>query len=171
MVITIVVVLVSIMLVYKKAKEEGPVLGELLLTFTALAALVGGMAISASLQHTFTETYDEVRVSELAAMRTNNGLHGTFLLGTGSISTIKKYHYYELHEDGGYEAKSIDAKGVLIYEDQEEGGRLIVTTCYRRPLYPWLKYFIFGINSKKNCGVTYEFHIPEGSLVREFRLE
>lgn len=108
----------------------------------------------------------------LAAMRTEDTLEGAFFLASGSIDEEHYYRYYAETSDGGYVFRRLEAEreDVIVYEDREEGGVLIIKELLPVEKYGWLKWF-FLAPYPGALDRRYEFHIPKGSLIQEFRLE
>jgi hypothetical protein len=103
-------------------------------------------------------------------MRSTDSISGSFVFATGSIDTEIEYIYYKILSDGSYRPGRINAERnyVVVFEDMQQSGKLIVISCTYEPKEDWHKYFIL---SNRRCKTKYEFHIPEGSLVQEFRIE
>lgn len=136
----------------------------------ALIALIVFMFIHVIVFPPSVPNYHETQV-ELAAMRSSDSATGTFVFGTGLLEGRLDYLYYEVTTDGGYVAKKISAynKNVVVYEDSQKGGTLVITQCQMKIKPEWVKYSAFDFYTA--CDTRYEFHIPEGSLIQEFRLE
>jgi len=108
-----------------------------------------------------------VRTDEhgLVAMEDQNGLHGDFFLGTGSIGSEWKFAYYEKGDDGSVKLKVVDVEDAKIFEDGGDDPRVVV---YKKEL---------ANKDLKRWGVlgeshySYEFHIPQGSITNQFKLD
>lgn len=114
--------------------------------------------------------FSQIETVELASMRSTDSISGSFLIASGGINTEIEYIYYEILSDGSYRPRRINAERnyVVVFEDMQQSGKLIVNSCTYEPKEDWPKHFILG---KRMCKTRYEFHIPEGSLVQEFRIE
>lgn len=111
----------------------------------------------------------ELLRTPLAAMRNGSGLSGQFVLGSGSIETSSVYRYLQKESDGGVTPAEVKADGrVRIYEDgslQETG---YLSEIYSLPSSnsAW-KWFALGARRF----VRYEFHVPEGTVVHQFKID
>lgn len=101
---------------------------------------------------------------ELAALKDENVLKGSFFLGSGSIGEELYYYYYGKCGDRCYKFDKIRAKDVLVFEDATD-----------RPVIQWKEEKLSG----KTCflaGVCdgerlpTEIHIPEGSILFDFEI-
>jgi hypothetical protein len=137
------------------------------------ATIAGGLTLIFvalfSMRFVHNSYYDPVEV-KLVAMRSLDSVHGDFVFATGQIDGELDYLYYEVTPDGGYQANRVKAtrSNVVIYEDMSQGGRLVIRQCHGTPPDTfWGRNFLVGNNV---CLTRYEFHIPKGSLVQQFKL-
>lgn len=133
-----------------------------------VAAILGagaGLLVGDSMEHREVESLR----TPLAAMRNGSGLSGQFVLGSGSIETSSVYRYLQQESDGGVTPAEVKADGrVRIYEDgslQETG---YLSEIYSLPCTnsAW-KWFALG----GRRFVRYEFHVPKGTVVHQFKID
>jgi hypothetical protein len=108
----------------------------------------------------------------LAAMRSSDGLNGTFVLGSGSISSQTTYHFYIRNQDGSVTPETLSAsKLVRLVEDASLKGEGFWTTIqqekdFSSPLAKW------AINQNDWTSIVgHEFRVPVGTVVTKFNVE
>ncbi|WP_424493904.1 hypothetical protein [Salinimicrobium sp. GXAS 041] len=115
----------------------------------AMAALIIG-----------TDTYTEKSVSYIEVLNDNQGISGSFFLGTGNINGEMKYVFYERNEDYFW-LREIDYNRASIkYTDS-----IPVLETYKERCKPSL----WGLNDSSN--VYYVFRVPEGSIKTGYNLD
>lgn len=105
--------------------------------------------------------------TELVAIRNQADLKGSAIFiigfGGGDIRTEDSYSYYYYLPGGGIMRGKVPTTNAIIYEENRTDGLLITTinyncycdgNCYKKPWDP----------------ERYEFHVPVGTVVREFKL-
>ena len=115
----------------------------------------------------------QTQEAPLVAMSADESLQGTFVFVTGSLNVERIYRYYIATPDGGYQAQSMNAEedSVTVFEDMPEGMGKFVTKRWRHePPDVWGE-ILNTLMAIEWSDYQYEFHIPEGSLVQEFRIE
>jgi|SRR3989344_5693707 len=105
-----------------------------------------------------------VTEKELVGMR-----DGELFLGRG-INQDEYYFFYSMTSDSGYRLNKVKADhNVTIYEEKRSNSVLKEWECQKdyKALFLW-KYF--GIWNRYVCEESYSFHIPEGSITKDFSL-
>ena len=87
-------------------------------------------------------------------------ISGKFLLGFGSIDSEAQYFYYEPIGNFTYGLDSIPASQAIVVEDVDRES----DTGYIQEYWPTWKSLFWSLEYP----ITYELHVPEGSVVREF---
>ena len=96
---------------------------------------------------------------------TQGHISGGLFVFSGTVDGQAKYFYYEKTKEGGYVLKNINATQAVIYQDEDNN--------------PYINYFIEARKSNKfwmigENDLSYnvvDFHIPKGSIIREFNLD
>lgn len=98
----------------------------------------------------------------LAALSTGSETSGSFFLGSGTIDEEPSYTYIVQESDGALFLKSMSAEDVAVYEDASPS---TATLSYEIEIVDnwWLHFRPF-----ERRMVNYEFHIPAGSVTRDF---
>ncbi len=136
--------------------------------FFSLGAVLGAVValfIGDNLEHLEVE----VLRTPLAAMRNGTGLSGQFVLGSGSIETTSVYRFLQQEPDGAVTPADVKAdRQVRIYEDSNlnETGYLsrIYSVSVSSPAWNW-----FSLGASRF--VRYEFHVPKGAVVHQFKID
>lgn len=124
--------------------------------------------------------YDTIPIASFANAQEIEGTPGGFL-SSGSIDEKTVYRYVEAHEGGSYTLEQLDlpesgnritkgkdhkpVSGVVIYEDSKaEDARIEFRKCrHTDQIAKFLR--------DDTCGDLIEFHVPEGSIIRDFSLD
>lgn len=107
---------------------------------------------------------------DISAMSDGTSMYGHFFLGSGTIKDVQYYYYYELLDNGGFKQNKVTVSNTVIFESEDTTGYMVTFT-YVLPDNHWAKGWIVDgcdCSSEKD---TYEFHIPKGSVQREFKLD
>jgi len=100
--------------------------------------------------------------TELISLRHDSETQGHFFLGSGSIDGKPTYFFYKEHRDG-FTADTVPiGDNVIIFEEERENGTLVTHI----ENLSWGKELAFY-----SPQYSYEFHIPGGSILREFNLQ
>lgn len=94
---------------------------------------------------TYIETLDD-----------NMGIYGTFVLGSGTISSEPVYTFYQEGSNGGLYLGTIPATGTPIFRDTESEPYIKSHTC---PC----------CNTYKTT--SYEIHVPNNTVIRHYTLD
>jgi hypothetical protein len=104
----------------------------------------------------------------LRSIQDNDTLHGSFFLGSGSVDDVPTYSYYKQVAENSFAREDVDASLATIHYTDA------------RP------YFIHNYKRHDGCGFCnwyintnagyivdehYDFYIPKGSIVNEYRLD
>jgi len=130
----------------------------------ALGAMVGLMLAMALLEIVEAE-YKVMESYNIVSLQDNNGIHGSFFLGIGSINDKMRYTFYYEKEEGLYKMRQLNPSQVSIkYTDKnprvEELGRV--------PIKSFMKKFTLV-----NCKVCrkYIIYVPRGSIKNNYNLD
>lgn len=126
--------------------------------FTAL------ICSSVSNYHLADEEYYEYQVEdvEIYSLRTSNDLNGTFVLGTGTVSTTTKY-YVVIKTDIGYKIKDINAsEAYILYTKDQPHLEIYSHKDYKTSKARW---FTTGATT------YYKIYIPEGSIIENYEIK
>lgn len=108
--------------------------------------------------------YDEERY-ELRALGNSSEVEGSFFLGSGVIDEEQVFQYLQVEEDGGVTLHSAEADDVVVYEEANESGYMIVQNGYFLDTF-WFPWKLEGGPGSNRT----EFHVPEGSINNEYRV-
>lgn len=61
----------------------------------------------------------------LASLDRENTIHGSFVLGSGTIDGQPSYSYYVQTSDGGYKLVSVNANSCIVYKDEDNNPYVI----------------------------------------------
>lgn len=101
---------------------------------------------------------------KLVALQNNTSIEGSLFLGTGSFKGVKKY-YYMVETGRGVNSRSVKANNSYIVEHDSITSPKIVHHFFE----PKSRLFYFPSNTKLPEAQNYvRFHIPEGSIKREY---
>lgn len=107
-----------------------------------------------------SETY------HLVSLRNNDGVQGSFFLGSGSIGTEQYYFFYQEAGDGFMPGKVLVDGNVTVYEEDRTNADLVASwTEYRH--HP-IDNFVIHWNA--GSYTRYAFHVPRGAIQRNFTL-
>lgn len=114
----------------------------------------------------------------IVSVRDGNELKGSFYSGlfafSGTINSEPVYFFYVEEEDGALVQKYYPSNKTKIYEDQEENkGYIEAVEVSKIYSYSKVKQDWFGpwaTTYEEPYEVSYEFHIPEGTVRRVFEL-
>jgi hypothetical protein len=110
--------------------------------------------------------------AKLVAMRSSDGISGTFVWGSGSIGNRTTYNFLQRMEDGSMVPGSVPADGLVhLFEDQELKNTGFWSTTIREadkdsPLYPWA----LATRDRRQT-VRQEFRVPVGTVVQQFNIK
>ena len=110
--------------------------------------------------------------AKLVAMRSSDGISGTFVWGSGSIGNRTTYNFLQRMEDGSMVPGSVPADDrVHLIEDPElkDTGfwrTTFVTADTTSPLYNWATF-----TRDRAYILRQEFRVPVGTVVQQFSIE
>jgi len=110
--------------------------------------------------------------AKLVAMRSSDGISGTFVWGSGSIGNRTTYNFLQRMEDGSMVPGSVPANGLVhLIEDPELKNTGFWSTTIREadktaPLYRWA----LGTRDRTQT-VRQEFRVPVGTVVQQFNIK
>lgn len=115
-------------------------------------------------KHLADEEYYEYQVEdvEIYSLRTSNELNGTFVLGTGNVSTKTKY-YMVIKTNIGYQIKDIDASvAYILYTKDQPHLEIYSHKDYKCSKARW---FTTGATT------YYKIYVPEGSIIENYEIK
>lgn len=110
--------------------------------------------------------------AKLVAMRSSDGISGTFVWGSGSIGNRTTYNFLQRMEDGSMVPGSVPANGLVhLIEDPELKNTGFWSTTIREAdktstLYSWA----LGTSDRTQT-VRQEFRVPVGTVVQQFNIK
>ncbi len=128
-----------------------------------LLGLVAASFIAITIGKTMPTVEQTDRV-ELANVSSNSTISGKFYLGSGRISEVMHYHYF-YEDNGGYRYDKLSVEDdVMIFEEDREDAYLLTKKNECINTFSW-----FGVCKNRDSS-SYEFHIPEGGILKEYSL-
>lgn len=115
-------------------------------------------------KHLADEEYYEYQVEdiEIYSLRTSNDLNGTFVLGTGNVSTKTKY-YMVIKTNIGYQIKDIDASvAYILYTKDQPHLEIYSHKDYKCSKARW---FTTGATT------YYKIYVPKGSIIENYEIK
>jgi hypothetical protein len=117
-----------------------------------------------------TEKRNQKRVSEIYSLKNTDRLHGSFVLGIGSVGTSEYYVFFRKTAKGGLVRESMDVADCVLYEDSvvpkiveygtltewQEDGKVTKTR------------FDSG---DVDTSILHEIHIPKGTITERYNLD
>ncbi len=134
----------------------------------AFGAFVGGWALCVAITCCAPVKQELVQSEQLVAMRTADGLSGTFVLGSGSISTQVDYLFYVQNADGSVSPRYLKAEpSVKIFQTSASPDRGEWNT-YRLVVDPSWFLAGFTLRSDRPDSRTHVLIVPPGTVVQQF---
>lgn len=136
-----------------------------------ILGLIVGFA-TASLTGNLEKVQKQVSVLkryQLVALNTDSFTRGTFFLGSGYVEGHPVYVFFYV-ADGGVRRGQIDATlDIVIKEEDRTDGELLQYTCnFDRPKdAPRQRLYVGAYCPEEH---RYEFHIPRGSIIHNYRV-
>ena len=140
-----------------------------------IGTVIGGVVglFAAGIAGSFVPRVDVVYgPANLVAMRSSDGVSGTFIWGSGTIRQGTSYNFMMKLSDGSMTPGSVPANSLVrIIEDESLKGTGTWTTTIREadtksPFYKWTLF-----TSDGNETVRQEFRVPVGTVVQTFKVE
>jgi hypothetical protein len=133
-----------------------------------------GVIVALLIGHTCLSARIIVREpTQLTAMHSGENNSGTFLLGSGTSGSYKKFSFYKRNEDGSVTPGEIIASDMVhITEDGAISGVGYWTTTVKQVdffSHPWLKYW--AISSRGEWPIRYDFRVPAGTVISIFKVD
>lgn len=138
------------------------VFGGLLALVSVLVGGLLGAGIIALSALAVPVTLAEQRDTDLRAVSASSSVEGRFFLGSGYVNGVRTLNYV-VALDGYSELRQAKADNSRIYED--ENGSPYVTS------YEWVKEAWWLAPGSLDMGTTYDFHIPEDSILEDFTVD
>ena len=123
-------------------------------------------------------TYEEIPISNesMVSLSEGSGIHGGFILGSGSVSDIDYFYYYV--GTTSFHKKKVPSDYTTIYMDEDTHPYITtivlsyhscnkIGNCTNNPAY-----YIGGYDNSgyDNPSRRYEMHVPNGTIIRDFSL-
>ncbi len=141
--------------------------------FGPLLGAVAGLMVALIVVSNFVPMKDTVYgPGTLVAMRSSDGVSGTFVWGSGSINSSVTYNFLQKMDDGSMSPRSVPADSlVAIIEDPELKNTGFWRTTIREadktsPIYKWS--IGAGVNNRT---IRQEFRVPVGTVVQQFSIK
>ena len=96
-------------------------------------------------------------VFPIVSLRGEIQAEGSFFLGCGSIDGYEYLMTFRERRDGGLERLQVPMYKVVIYEDSDES--------------PYVEIWDYFWSGSKGTKDRYEFHVPKGTIIKEFKLK
>lgn len=110
--------------------------------------------------------------ANLVAMRSSDGVSGTFIWGSGTIRQGTSYNFMMKLDDGSMTPGSVPADNLVrIIEDEslKNTGTWSTTIREADTTWPYYKWTLFSRD--RNKYVKQEFRVPVGTVVQTFKVE
>lgn len=151
---------IAMLLAFAFLSDSGDLFGRFLLSLVmGMIGFIIGMFLSLFLGLFAPKEIVKTEIP-LVAFSDGQSIHGNFFLGIGSINGEDVYSFYKRREDGGIERGRVKSANIPIYEEDRKDGVLEI---YKRKVVgTWALWADVPQNTR------YEFHLPEGTVVRQF---
>lgn len=108
------------------------------------------------------ENKEFITDTPIYSIHMNDGVHGSFFLGSGTVNSYTQYLFYKDSGTGGYVLDKVFTDGTVIFQDENNQPyiRKIETAQVDRKSGER-----FGTYSNR-----FEIHVPKGTIVEEYRL-
>lgn len=130
------------------------------LTLCGGALLGGGLLALTSLA--VPTAVHETEDDRLRAVSASASIEGRFFLGSGYVNGVRTLNYI-VAEDGYSELRQARATDARIYEDESTAPYVTV--------YSWGKEAWWWMPGVFPVGTTYDFHIPQDSILEDFTID
>ena len=144
---------------------EDYIMNFLLAILTFMLSALLGLAIAACIHFAFGDNFpkkETVIEQELSTLKLDNGINGSFFLGSGSIDS-NVYLTHIIEENGTFKIEKTNAEiATIIYTDDKPYKEIIKTN------YKGFWANLITLNFTKDKVV---FYIPEGSIKENYVIE
>ena len=130
-----------------------------------LLGLAVGVVIAAIAGYQQPREWHKAKVVTLVSLRNQEGLAGEFFLGSGQIDTQSYYFFFKKLGDGFQLDKQPATESVTVFEEDRKDGELSV---YQKESRRFGSAKWYQVQFVECC--RYEFHIPRGTIQREFKV-
>lgn len=120
--------------------------------YTSILIMISFLLIGGIYGYTIND-YDVTY--EISSIEDLSGIHGSFVLGSGTIDSTAMFAYYRKVPDGAYKLEMIPARQSLIYEDTET---------------PYVVHHCIACSSEEAYRDSYKIHVPKGTIIKQFTL-
>jgi hypothetical protein len=113
-----------------------------------------------------TEEYTLDTKTPIASLSDSSGPHGSFILGSGSVSNELVFTYYI--GTTSFQLKQVPAEYTTIYMDENDAPYLLTRVHMKRNLNS--DNITLSEIRLWYAATEYEFHVPNGTIVRQYNL-
>jgi len=164
--ILITICIALIIIIIMCIKEEVGIIETIFTAFfgTVFSSLLG--ILFALMVGIFLPNKTKITKYEILAIKDGNSTNGSFFLGCGTIKN-KNYYYYYRKNNNGFSQDKVLSDNVIIYEDATD------STSYIKLQQKILEtpYDNWGILDDKVEKNPIEFHVPKGTIIKQFKLD
>lgn len=167
--IAFIAVMTGIYIGYREEGSSGIYFGGLL---GALLGILLGFIIALAVGCTLPRVNMSSGPFTLVSMKTENGISGAFVIGTGNLHSRASYQMLLRNEDGSMTPYSVTADDkVRLIEDSslKDKGLWIVTYNRPNPASLICNWVLFLSNSTQI--VSHEIRVPTGSIIQNFKVD
>ncbi len=110
------------------------------------------------------QVYGVLYEAEIASVKTDERISGSFFLGCGMIGTKTYYYWYQGTSETGYRLRQEDVRKCKIWEVDGPPKVKIWGSVEAVPTW-WVSPF-----AAKDNWVQYDLYVPKGTIIRQFKL-
>jgi hypothetical protein len=150
-------------------KSAFAALGVFVVACLCLGAWAFGFAIAGLIGDRSSQVWHKIWHGKMVAMRNSDAQHGVYagslFMVVGFVGPTQVYYYYTARPDGGLTPHQWDAdQDCIIYEEDRQDGDVIQYDMRLRD--SWLEWIALPGHR-----LAMDFHIPKGSLKKEFSIK
>ncbi|MFA7339571.1 MAG: hypothetical protein WC028_22510 [Candidatus Obscuribacterales bacterium] len=139
---------------------------------TVIGSVLGFMAAIILISEFVTMKNVVSKPIKLVAMRSSDGISGTFIWGSGAMNNRTNYNYMQLMEDGSMVPGWLPANHLVhLIEDAELKNTGTLSTTKREADKTSLLYRWAIGTSDRNETVRHDFRVPVGTVVQQFTVK
>jgi hypothetical protein len=107
------------------------------------------------------------REYEIASLQDNSTIHGSFILGSGTIESVPTYFFYYKVYGGGYKLGKVQYYDMTIIEDDSFTPGVYKAWFQHTPCNKKLNRWVIRKQSK----YYYYIYVPSGTIIKNFHLD
>jgi hypothetical protein len=111
----------------------------------------------------------------------NNGISGSFFLGSGSVESTRYYYFLKKNDDGSFTESRVEADGTKVFEDADSLHPPYIVRKYDYKITsPTFKLFylkssegtvsVDGMGCNCSSENKMEIHVPKGTIIQEYQI-